>query len=193
MDIVVFVTFVVDVAFVVVVVLLSLLFCMYWMSVSSNRFFFLISPKERSNGREIVNVWLGSLSIYIFFRFLSHTQTFFFLMSSSESESWSRLIQRVVRTKNQEKNNNVTYSQKGLKKIVRKLEAINAQFEGVDSEFREKAAILDFDIVRYPPCNNTLCVLRLFITIKPDVTQGKNLNVVGGLRTNWIVGKPGVR
>ena len=47
-------------------------------------------------------------------------------MSSSESESWSRLIQRVVRTKNQEKNNNVTYSQKGLKKIVRKLEAINA-------------------------------------------------------------------
>ena len=82
-------------------------------------------------------------------------------MSSSESESWSRLIQRVVRTKNQEKNNNVTYSQKGLKKIVRKLEATSAQFEGVDSEFREKAAILDFDIVRYPPCNNTLCVLTL--------------------------------
>ena len=59
MDIVVFVTFVVDVAFVVVVVLLSLLFCMYWMSVSST---FFDLKKERSNGREIVNVWLGPLS-----------------------------------------------------------------------------------------------------------------------------------
>ena len=67
---------------------------------------------------------------------------------SSESESWSRLIQRIVRAKNQEKNKSPTYTQRGLKKIVRKLEAINAQFEGTDSELREKAAILDFDIVR---------------------------------------------
>ena len=134
----------------------------------------------------------GSI-IYIQF-FFSVSQLFHEKMSSSESESWSRLIQRVVRTKNQEKNNNnVTYSQKGLKKTVRKLEAINAQFEGVDSEFREKAAILDFDIVRYSSCIISLLVYHLrFVTIKSDVTEGKNLNIVGGLRTNWIEGRPGV-
>ena len=67
---------------------------------------------------------------------------------SLEKESWSRLIQRIVRTKDHKHKSNA-YSQKGLKKIIRKLEAINTQFEGVDLEFGEKAAILDFDIVRF--------------------------------------------
>ena len=76
MDIVVFVTFVVDVAFVVVVVLLSLLFCMYWMKVylPTVFFFFDFAKREDLTDAKINCVVDGSI-IYIQF-FFSVSQLF---------------------------------------------------------------------------------------------------------------------
>ena len=73
MDIVVFVTFVVDVAFVVVVVLLSLLFCMYWMKVYLPTVFFFFDFAKREDLTDakikLCGGWVHYLYTIFFFGF----------------------------------------------------------------------------------------------------------------------------